>query len=81
MEKIEINGTQIPLLEPPERDTHVPRDILYVLFKRKRLIAVTFLLISLPVIVYNLLQPAQYIAVSKVLIQPARAYLNMSPTS
>jgi uncharacterized protein involved in exopolysaccharide biosynthesis len=78
---IEIDGREIPLLEPPHGDNDTPRRILYVLFKHKLFIAAVFFVVSLPIILYVLLQPKEYIATSKVLIKPGRAFLNISPTS
>ena len=77
---LEINDTEIPLLEPPHRDNDTPRRILDVLFKHKLFITAAFLVVSLPVLIFTLLNPAKYLAVSKVLIKPSRAFLGMSPT-
>ncbi len=78
---IEIDGKEIPLLEPPHRDNDTPRRILDVLFKHKVFITAAFLVVSLPVLLYLLLKPAQYLAISKVLVKPSRAFLGVSPTS
>jgi uncharacterized protein involved in exopolysaccharide biosynthesis len=78
---IEIDGKQLPLLEPPETEKVSPRRICHVLFKYKRIIRNTFLAISVPLIVILLLMPQKYVASTKVLIKPGRAYLNLSPTS
>lgn len=78
---IEIDGKQIPLLEPPETQKVSPRRILHVLFKYKRFIRNTFLAISLPLTVILFLMPQKYLAAVKVFIKPSRAYLNLSPTS
>jgi uncharacterized protein involved in exopolysaccharide biosynthesis len=81
METLQINGMEIPLLEPPHKDNDIPRRILYVLFKHKLFIAAAFLVVSLPVLIAILLQPTKYIAVSKVIVQPKRALLNLDPTT
>ncbi len=81
MDTLQINGMEIPLLEPPQKEYKTPHWILYVLFKHKGFIATTFLVVSLPVIIAILLWPTEYLAVSKILIKPSRAFLNISPTS
>lgn len=77
---IEIDGKQIPLLEPPETHKEVPRRVLQVLFKYKRLIRNVFLAVSLPLLVMLFLTPQEYRSAVKVLIKPSRAYLNLTPT-
>ena len=47
---IEIDGKEIPLLEPPETHKETPRRVLQVFFKYQRIIRITFLSIFLPVI-------------------------------
>jgi uncharacterized protein involved in exopolysaccharide biosynthesis len=78
---IEIDGKEIPLLEPPETEKVSPRRILHVIFKYKRLIRNIFLGISLPLLLLLFILPQKYLAVTKVLINPSRAYLNLSPTA
>lgn len=78
---IEIDGKEIPLLEPPETQKASPRRILHVVFKYRRVIRNIFLSISLPLILILFILPKQYRATTKVLIKPSRAYLNLSPTS
>ena len=78
---IEIDGKEIPLLEPPETQKVSPRRLFHVLFKYQRLIRTIFLSISLPLLVILFIQPEKYFAATKVLIKPSRAYLNLSPTS
>jgi hypothetical protein len=80
MEWIEIEGKQVPLLEPPETHKEIPRRILQVLFKYKRLIRNVFLAVSLPLLLIVLLAPEQYMATVKVLIKPSRAFLGLTPT-
>ena len=80
MDTFQINGIEVPLLEPPHKDYNTPRTILYVLFKHKRFIAATFLVVSLPIIIAMFLRPTKYLAVSKILIKPSRAFLSVSPT-
>ena len=78
---IEIDGKEIPLLEPPDNHKVTPRRLLHVLFKYKRTIRIIFLWISLPLTAILFIMPQQYLAGTKVLIKPSRAYLNLSPTS
>ena len=80
MEWVQIEGREIPLLEPPETHKETPRHILQVLFKYKRLICITFLAVSLPALVILLLLPTKYRATAKVFIKPTRAYVNLSGT-
>jgi uncharacterized protein involved in exopolysaccharide biosynthesis len=78
MDSLRINGQEIPLLEPPETHRDSPRRVLDVLFKRKRLVTITFLTISLPALVYLFLRPTQYEGKAKVFIKPTRAYMNLT---
>jgi uncharacterized protein involved in exopolysaccharide biosynthesis len=78
MERIEIDGHEIPLLEPPETQTNTPRRVLDVLFKQKRLISLTFLSISFPALVMIFLRPTEYEGKAKVFIKPTRAYGNLT---
>jgi succinoglycan biosynthesis transport protein ExoP len=78
---IEIDGKEIPLLEPPETQKVSPRRLLHVVFKYKRMIRNVFLLVSVPLLIAVFIQPQQYRASTKVLIKPGRAYLNLSPTA
>src|SRR5687768_2791305 len=80
MDWVQIDGKEIPLLEPPETHKDKPRRLLQVLFKYKRLILTIFLCISLPAVVILLLMPTKYMATSKVFIKPSRAFVNLSPT-
>jgi uncharacterized protein involved in exopolysaccharide biosynthesis len=75
MEWIEIDGKQIPLLEPPETHKEVPRRVLQVLFKYKKLIRNIFLAVSLPLLLIVLMAPQQYRGTAKVFIKPNRAFL------
>ena len=52
METLQINGADIPLLEPPRRNNEAPRRIVYVLFKQKLFIAAMFVVLSLPAILF-----------------------------
>jgi uncharacterized protein involved in exopolysaccharide biosynthesis len=80
MDFVQIEGKEIPLLEAPQRYEDPPRRILYVLFKHKQLICVIFILLILPMFVYLLFRPTYYLAAAKVLINPSREFLNLSPT-
>src|SRR5262249_39285635 len=75
---LQIDGKEIPLLEPPETNKDTPRHVLYVLFKHKRLIILTFLLISFPALVMLFLRPTLYEGKAKVFIKPTRAYMNLT---
>ena len=81
MDFVQIEGTQIPLLEAPQKYENPPRRILYVIFKHKQLIRAIFLLLSVPMCLYLLFRPTEYVASSKVLIKPSREFLNVSPIS
>jgi protein tyrosine kinase modulator len=80
MDFLQIEGKEIPLLEAPQRHEDPPRRILYVLFKHKELICVIFVLLILPMFLYLLFRSTNYMATAKVLINPSREYLNLSPT-
>src|SRR5262245_58131377 len=79
MDFVQIEGKEIPLLEAPQRHEDPPRRILYVLFKHKQLICVIFVLLILTMFVHLLFRSTQYIATAKVLINPSREFLNLSP--
>ena len=81
MDLLQIDGKEIPLLEAPQKYENPPRRILYVIFKHKKLIRNIFLLLIVPMVLYLLSQPTKYIATSKVLIKPSRAFLNVSPNA
>ena len=78
---IEIDGKELPLLEPPETHKETPRRVLQVFFKYQRIIRIIFLSIFLPAFAIVLMMPQKYLGVAKVFIKPSRAYLNMSPGS
>jgi uncharacterized protein involved in exopolysaccharide biosynthesis len=80
MDFVQIEGREIPLLEAPQKYQETPRRILYVLFKHRQLIAMIFLVISFPVLLYLLFRPTKYVGSAKVLIKPSRDFLNLSPT-
>ena len=80
MDFLQIEGKEIPLLEAPQRHEDPPRRILYVLFKHKQLICVIFILLIVPMFLYLLFRSTYYYAAAKVLINPSREYLNLSPT-
>ncbi len=81
MDWLQIDGKEIPLLEAPQKYENPPRRILYVIFKHKKLIRNIFLLLIVPMVLYLLSRPTEYTAVSKVLIKPSRAFLNVSPSA
>ncbi len=80
MDWLQIEGKEIPLLEPPQKHQEAPRRILYVLFKHQRMITVIFLAITVPILLYLLFKPTKYMGVAKVLIKPSREFLSASPT-
>src|SRR5262245_29421358 len=80
MEFLQIEGKEIPLLEAPERHEDAPRRILYVLFKHKQLICVIFILLIVPMFLYLLFRSTYYLGATKVLLNPSREFLNVSPT-
>src|SRR5215475_5357446 len=80
MDFIQIDGKEIPLLEAPQGYEDPPRRILYVLFKHKQLICVIFILLIAPMFFYLLFRTQEYIATAKVLLNPSREFLNVSPT-
>src|SRR5262249_8366036 len=80
MDFLQIEGKEIPLLEAPQRYEDPPRRILYVLFKHKQLICAIFILVITPMFFYLLFRTTEYIASAKVLLNPTRGFLNISPT-
>src|SRR5262245_40192758 len=81
MDSLQIEGKEVQfLLEAPVRYYDPPRRILYVLFKQKRMICVIFGLLIVPMFVYLLFRPTEYTAVAKILLNPNREILNISPT-
>src|SRR5262249_52331545 len=80
MEFLQIEGKEIPLLEAPQRYEDPPRRILYVLFKHKQLICAIFILLIAPMFFYLLFRTTEYIASAKVLLNPSREFLGISPT-
>src|SRR5262245_53934560 len=80
MDFLQIEGKEIPLLEAPQRHEDPPRRILYVLFKHKLPICVIFILLILPMFLYLLLRSTNYKATAKVLMNPSREFLNLSPS-
>jgi uncharacterized protein involved in exopolysaccharide biosynthesis len=81
MDWLQIDGKEIPLLEPPESHKETPRRLLHVLFKYRRLVLYMSLSMSLSILAVILMMPQQYLAASKVFIKPTRAFLNFSGTS
>jgi succinoglycan biosynthesis transport protein ExoP len=80
MDFLQIDGKEIPLLEAPERYEDPPRRILYVLFKHKLMICVIFLSLITPMFLYLLFRTTEYIGTAKILINPSREFLPLSPT-
>src|SRR5262245_48401412 len=80
MDVLQIDGKEIPLLEAPQGYEDPPRRILYVVFKHKLMICVIFILLIVPMFVYLLFRAVEYTAEAKVLINPTRDVLGVSPT-
>src|SRR5215471_12651535 len=80
MDFVQIGDKEIPLLEAPQRYEDPPRRILYVLFKHKQLICVIFILLIAPMFFYLLFRTMEYTASAKVLLNPSREFLGISPT-
>jgi polysaccharide biosynthesis protein PslE len=82
MERIQIfYGKELPLLEPPS-DERQDRIFVFfnMFFKHKRLITSVFTLMTLPILSVLLLLPTQYLAKTKILINPTRTFLSLSPS-
>ncbi len=56
------------------------RDILHVIFKRKRLIAVLFLAVALPGVIGTALRKPSYVATAKVMVSQTRSDPTVQPT-
>lgn len=56
------------------------RDILHVLFKRKRIVALLFVVVALPGLISAFLKPPSYQAVAKVMISSDRTNPTVQPT-
>ena len=72
MEWIEIDGKQVPLLEPPDSYKEMPRRGLQVAFKYKRVIRNVFLMVSVPLLLIVLLAPQKYRGTARVFIKSNR---------
>jgi succinoglycan biosynthesis transport protein ExoP len=55
------------------------REFLHILFKRKRFVLITFLVVAVPIILFTLLRPPTYMARAKLLVVGSRSYLHLSP--
>jgi polysaccharide biosynthesis transport protein len=55
------------------------REFLHIIFKRKRFVALAFLLIALPIVAVTLLRPSQFQAKAKLLLVGNRSYLQLAP--
>src|SRR5262245_60900455 len=82
MEWILINGKELPPLEPPLSDERQGRIFVFLnmLFRHKRIITTVFILLSLPILIVLLSMPNQYLAKTKILINPTRTFLSLSPS-
>src|SRR5918992_866285 len=72
MEWIEVDGKQVPLLEPPDTYKEMPRRTLQVVFKYKRVIRNVFLALSIPLLLIVLLSPQKYRGTARVFIKSNR---------
>ena len=55
------------------------REFLHILFKRKRFVLVTFLVVAVPIIIFTLLRPPTFMARATLLVVGSRSYLHISP--
>src|SRR5213594_3760653 len=80
MEWIQIDGKELPLLEPPRGDETQRRifRVLNLLFKHKFFIAKVSVIVALPMMILFLSMPNEYVAKAKVLIKPTRPFLTLS---
>ena len=83
MEWIQIDGKELPLLEPSQSEEPQRRifRFLNVLFRHKFFIAKVFIMVALPILILLLAMPTEYLAKVKILIKPTRAFLNFSPSA
>lgn len=74
------NGTYYGGTSGTQNASEQIRDILHVVFKRKRLIAIVFLAITLPGLIATLTKKASYVATAKVMISTQRDDPTVQPT-
>lgn len=74
------NGHGYSSLSGPQNASEQIRDILHVLFKRKRLIAALFLAVALPGLTTTALRNPSYVATAKVLISTQRSDPTVQPS-
>jgi uncharacterized protein involved in exopolysaccharide biosynthesis len=82
MERIQFDGKELSLLEPPLGDDR-QRGIfvfLTMLFRHRLFITNVFVLVALPILIVLLSMPTQYLAKTKILINPTRSFLSLSPS-
>ena len=82
MEWIQINDKKLPFLEPPLSDERQRRIFVFLnmLFKHKLFIMNVCILVTLPILIALLSMPTQYLAKTKILINPTRTFLSLSPS-
>ena len=80
MEWTQMKGRELLFLEPPQSDERQGRIFVFLntLFKHKLYIAKVFILVALPILIVFLSMPTQYLAKTKILINPARDFLKLS---
>src|SRR5262245_47134906 len=71
-----------PLLEPPLTDERQGRIFVFlsIFFRHKLFITNVFILVTLPILILLLFMPTQYLAKTKILINPTRTFLGLSPS-
>jgi len=74
------NGTYYGGISRAQNASEQIRDIFHVVFKRKRLIAIIFLAITLPGLIATLTKKASYVATAKVMISTQRDDPTVQPT-
>ena len=80
MQWIQIDGKELPLLEPPSDERDRIGVFFNMFFRHKRLITSVFILMALPILIVLLSIPIQYLAKTKILINPTRTFLSLSPS-
>src|SRR5262245_51055468 len=82
MEWIQINDKKLPFLEPPLSDERQRRIFVFLnmLFKHKLFIMNVCILVTLPILIALLSMPTQNLAKTKILINPTRTFLSLSPS-
>jgi polysaccharide biosynthesis protein PslE len=82
MEWIQFDGKELSLLEPPRGDDRQRRIFVFLtmLFRHRVFITNVFVLVAIPILIVLLSMPTQYLAKTKILINPTRSFLSLSPS-